>query len=557
MNRLGETPQPLASVIVPVYNGAATIERCLNALAEQTIAADRYEIIVVNDGSKDQTTATVAAWAQVHPQVHCHIVEQKNQGPAAARNHGAKEARSALLLFTDADCSPRPDWIAVMCAAFADESVVGAKGAYLTKQQALAPRFVQAEYEDRYDRMRDQPQIDFIDTYSAGYRRDIFLANDGFDTTFTTASVEDQEFSFRLAQKGYRLIFVPEARVYHLHDADLREYARRKYYIGYWKALLARWHPERLVQDSHTPQVLKIQILLLGAILGLLPLALAGLLWSPLQWTWLLISGAFGTFVLSALPFLRKLARLSLPLAGFGLLMLITRALALGSGFIMGTIRFADYNAQQQPDLRQPVIPGWKQAIKRAVDIVGALVGLAISCPLILIAAIAIKLDSPGPVFYLNTRIGEHGRPFRMMKLRSMVQDAEERLADLIDLEALPEPVYKLPNDPRITRVGRWLRQTSLDETPQFYNVLIGQMSLVGPRPEEAKIVALYQDHHRRRLAVKPGMTGPMQVSGRGDLSLAERLCLELDYIDHYSLRRDFQIMLRTFPVIFRGDGAY
>ena len=144
-----------------------------------------------------------------------------------------------------------------------------------------------------------------------------------------------------------------------------------------------------------------------------------------------------------------------------------------------------------------------------------------------------------------------------MMKLRSMVQDAEERLADLIDLEALPEPVYKLPNDPRITRVGRWLRQTSLDETPQFYNVLMGQMSLVGPRPEEAKIVALYQDHHRRRLAVKPGMTGPMQVSGRGDLSLAERLCLDLDYIDHYSLRRDFRIMLRTFPVIFRGDGAY
>ena len=557
MNRLGETPQPLASVIVPVYNGAATIERCLNALAAQTIAANRYEIIVVNDGSKDQTTATITAWAATHPQICCRIVEQKNQGPAAARNHGATEARSALLLFTDADCSPRPDWIEVMCAAFADESVVGAKGAYLTKQQALAPRFVQAEYEDRYDRMRDQPQIDFIDTYSAGYRREIFLANAGFDTTFTTASVEDQEFSFRLAQKGYRLIFVPDARVYHLHDEDLREYARRKYYIGYWKALLARWHPERLVQDSHTPQVLKIQILLLGAILGLLPVALAGLLWSPLQWTWLLIGGAFGTFVLSALPFLRKLARLSWPLAGFGLLMLLTRALALGSGFIMGTIRFADYNAQQQPDLRQPVIPGWKQAIKRTVDIVGALVGLAISCPLIVIAAIAIKLDSPGPVFYLNTRIGEHGRPFRMMKLRSMVQDAEERLADLIDLETLPEPVYKLPNDPRITRVGRWLRQTSLDETPQFYNVLMGQMSLVGPRPEEAKIVALYQDHHRRRLAVKPGMTGPMQVSGRGDLSLAERLCLDLDYIDHYSLRRDFRIMLRTFPVIFRGDGAY
>jgi len=557
MTRLGEPSPPLASVIVPVYNGSVTIIRCLDALAVQTISPAHYEILVVNDGSVDDTAATITAWAQAHPQICCRLIEQKNQGPAAARNHGAAEAQSELLLFTDADCSPRPDWIEVMSAAFDDADVVGAKGAYLTNQEPLAPRFVQAEYEDRYDRMAGQPQIDFIDTYSAGYRRDIFIANGGFDTTFTTASVEDQEFSFRLAQKGYRLIFVPDARVYHLHDADMREYARRKYYIGYWKALLARWHPERLVQDSHTPQVLKIQILLLGVMLGLLPLALAALLWRPLQGIWFVIGGALVAFVLSAYPFLRKLARQSVPLAGYGILMLLVRALALGSGFVMGTIRFADYNAQEKPELRQPVVPGWKLTIKRMVDIAGALIGLLISCPLIIIAAIAIKLDSPGPVFYSNTRIGEHGHPFRMVKLRSMVQDAEERLDELIDLNALPEPVYKLHHDPRITRVGRWLRKTSLDETPQFYHVLVGQMSLVGPRPEEAKVVALYQDYHRRRLAVKPGMTGPMQVSGRGDLSLSERLGLELDYIDHYSLRRDFQIILRTLPAVFRGDGAY
>jgi lipopolysaccharide/colanic/teichoic acid biosynthesis glycosyltransferase len=202
-------------------------------------------------------------------------------------------------------------------------------------------------------------------------------------------------------------------------------------------------------------------------------------------------------------------------------------------------------------------MPGWKRAVKRSVDIVGALIGLLISCPLILIAAIAIKLDSPGPIFYSNTRIGENGHPFRMMKLRSMVQDAEERLGELIDLSELSEPVYKLRDDPRVTRVGRWLRRTSLDETPQFFHVLVGHMSLVGPRPEDAKVVALYEDYHRRRLAVKPGMTGPMQVSGRGDLSLSERLCLELDYIEHYSLWRDFQIILRTLPAVLRGDGAY
>ncbi|MBK8799173.1 MAG: sugar transferase [Anaerolineales bacterium] len=144
-----------------------------------------------------------------------------------------------------------------------------------------------------------------------------------------------------------------------------------------------------------------------------------------------------------------------------------------------------------------------------------------------------------------------------MIKLRTMSADAEEKLGSLVDVTHLEEPVFKLKQDPRVTRVGQLLRRTSLDETPQFYNVLCGDMSLVGPRPEEERIVQLYQDHHRRRLAVKPGMTGPMQVSGRGNLGFAERLQLELDYIEHYSLRRDLEILLRTFPAIFHGDGAH
>jgi lipopolysaccharide/colanic/teichoic acid biosynthesis glycosyltransferase len=232
---------------------------------------------------------------------------------------------------------------------------------------------------------------------------------------------------------------------------------------------------------------------------------------------------------------------------------LAVRALALGSGFVLGTIHFAG----TLPGARQPLIPGWKRLLKRLLDIAGALVGLIISIPLVAIAAIAIKLDSPGPIFYRQVRIGENGRPFRMVKLRSMVNNAEERLNELVDLDALTEPVYKIVNDPRITRVGKVLRRTSLDEAPQFYNVLVGEMSLVGPRPEEARIVALYRDHERRRLAVKPGLTGPMQVNGRGDLGLADRLQLELDYIDHYSLKRDISIILRTFPAVLRGHGAY
>lgn len=546
-------PNLLCSVIVPVYNGSQTIERCVNALAEQTVAPACYEIIVVDDGSKDDTAQTVNAWIAAHPHHIARLVQQPNAGPAAARNHGAQVAQAPLLLFTDADCAPLPTWIAELTAVFADQTVIGAKGAYLTEQSALAPRFVQAEYEDRYDRMRHQTQIDFIDTYSAAYRREIFLENGGFDAIFTTASVEDQEFSFRLAQKGYRLVFAPSAQVRHVHDTSLWEYGRRKYYIGYWKALLTRWHPERMVQDSHTPQVLKVQIVLLALIIAGLPLALAGFFWSPLAWVWPLIGLLVLAFIASSLPFMAKLAQKSWPLALIGPLMLAVRALALGSGFLFGTIHFAG----TVPGARQPVIPGWKRLIKRLIDIAGALVGLAISVPLVVLAAIAIKLDSPGPVFYWQVRIGENGRPFRMVKLRSMVNNAEERLTELIDLDQLAEPVYKITNDPRITRVGKILRRTSLDEAPQFYNVLIGEMSLVGPRPEEEKIVALYRDQERRRLAVKPGLTGPMQVNGRGDLKLAERLRLELDYIDNYSLARDLDILVRTVPSILRGHGAY
>jgi lipopolysaccharide/colanic/teichoic acid biosynthesis glycosyltransferase len=127
----------------------------------------------------------------------------------------------------------------------------------------------------------------------------------------------------------------------------------------------------------------------------------------------------------------------------------------------------------------------------------------------------------------------------------------------LVDLDALAEPAFKIPNDPRVTRAGRFLRRWSLDELPQLLNVLRGEMSLVGPRPEEARMVARYTDDQRRRLAVKPGITGPMQVNGRGDLSFEHRLRLELDYIDNYSLARDFRILAETLPAVLEGAGAY
>ncbi len=207
--------------------------------------------------------------------------------------------------------------------------------------------------------------------------------------------------------------------------------------------------------------------------------------------------------------------------------------------------------------VRASEITGLDGPVKRALDIIGAGVGLLLSAPLFPLIALAIKLDSPGPVFFAQERAGQNGRPFRVYKFRTMVVGAEERLSELIDLDSLPEPVFKIANDPRVTRVGRWLRRTSLDEIPQFFNVLRGEMSLVGPRPEEVQLVQRYDSWQRRRLVAKPGMTGVMQISGRGDLPLAERVKLELAYIEHYSLWNDILILLRTIPAVIRGTGSH
>lgn len=196
-------------------------------------------------------------------------------------------------------------------------------------------------------------------------------------------------------------------------------------------------------------------------------------------------------------------------------------------------------------------------AIKRALDICVASFFLVLASPILAVAAVLIKLDSPGPVFFRQVRVGQHGKRFTMFKLRTMVADAEKRLDELIDLEALDEPAFKLENDPRVTKVGRFLRRTSIDEIPQFINVLRGEMSLVGPRPEEEAVVALYDERQRERLLVKPGLTGPMQVYGRGSLSFEERLALERDYLNNLSVTGDLAILLRTPRAVVKGDGAF
>ncbi|HEX8754604.1 MAG TPA: sugar transferase [Solirubrobacterales bacterium] len=208
-------------------------------------------------------------------------------------------------------------------------------------------------------------------------------------------------------------------------------------------------------------------------------------------------------------------------------------------------------------DFRFSDPPRSTQALKRGMDVVVAAFVLVVLSPLLAAIALAILLDTGRPVLFRQRRAGQEGEPFTMLKFRTMVADAEERLADLVDLAALEQPAFKIPDDPRVTRTGRWLRRTSLDELPQLINVLRGQMSLVGPRPEEESVVALYDERQRTRLAVKPGVTGPMQVYGRSDLTFEERLAMERDYLDNLSLLTDLSILIRTPQAIFRGNGAY
>jgi exopolysaccharide biosynthesis polyprenyl glycosylphosphotransferase len=205
----------------------------------------------------------------------------------------------------------------------------------------------------------------------------------------------------------------------------------------------------------------------------------------------------------------------------------------------------------------EPTFSGPQRVVKEALDRATALVCLALLAPLFAVVAVAVKLDTPGPVFFRQTRVGRAGRWFGMVKFRTMVVDAERLLAELEDRNEADGLLFKLRADPRVTRVGRILRRYSIDELPQLLNVVRGDMSLVGPRPPLQAEVDLYEQHVNRRLLVKPGMTGLWQVSGRSDLSWDEAIRLDLYYVDHWSPTMDLAIIVRTFSAVVRGSGAY
>lgn len=313
----------MITVVVPAYNAVKTLPACLEALRSQTKPPN--EIIVVDDGSQDDTIRV----AREHG---ARVLTPPHQGPAAARNLGIHEACGDIILFTDADCEPVPNWVAEMVQPFTDPDVAGVKGSYLTRQKEGVARLVQCEFEERYDLQEQLKSIDVVDSYAAAFRHEVLNEIGGFDPAFPRADNEDVELSYRLERAGFRLIFNRQAVVYHWHPRTWRAYISRKMKRGYWRMMVYRLYPGKAFVDSYTPQMLKMQIALMYLVLGLSGL---GLIYPILAWG---AAAAFVGLCSSTLPFVRRAMRRDATLALSAFVFILVRALAFSIGIVGGLV---------------------------------------------------------------------------------------------------------------------------------------------------------------------------------------------------------------------------
>jgi glycosyltransferase involved in cell wall biosynthesis len=314
----------MISIIVPARNAESSIAQCLDALLNQTMDASSYEIIVVDNGSADRT-------AEIAEQQGAQLLREDKRGAAAARNRGIRAASGEIICFTDADCLPTESWLEEMISPFSDPQIAGCKGSYLTRQHEIVARFVQIEYEDKYDRLLGLQNIDFIDTYSAAYRRNVLVSVGGFDESIYY--VEDQELSFRVARLGKKMVFQPSAAVYHSHSNSFWKYFKKKFMIAYWKAQILRRPPGKAINDSHTPQTMKIQIALVAS----LGLAAAAALFISIAW--LIFALLSLLFLFSTAPFVIKAWGKDKLVALISPVLLLGRAIAQTLGIIWSTLR--------------------------------------------------------------------------------------------------------------------------------------------------------------------------------------------------------------------------
>ncbi len=256
------------SIIIPAYNAEKTIIETLDSCLSQSFPPK--EIIVVDDGSHDSTPKIVQEYKKKSKKII--LLSQKNSGPAKARNNGAKQSTADILVFTDSDCILTRDFAKYLIKPFDNPKISGAQGAYRTKQKSLTARFVQLEIEERYQKMLSAENLDWIGSYAAAYRKKDFP---NFDTSFPSASGEDPELSYNLQKQGKKLVFIPQAIVYHTHPSAPYNYFKVKFFRAYYRVLLYRKHPDKILNDSYTVQRLKFQI-------GFSILLLPGIFYPPL-----------------------------------------------------------------------------------------------------------------------------------------------------------------------------------------------------------------------------------------------------------------------------------
>ncbi len=242
-----------ASVIIPAYNSEKTIKECIKSLKSQSYRG-KYEIIVVDDGSSDRTKELAKKEGAV-------VISQNKAGPAKARNNGAKKAKGKVLIFIDSDCVAENNWLEEMLLPFKSPDVVAVQGAYKTRQESLVAKFVQYEIEERYEKLLKSKNIDWVGSYSAAYRKEVFFSVGGFDESFPLASGEDPELSFKVSKSKGKIVFNPKAVVYHRHPENISKYFWVKLYRAFYRVALYSKHPDKAINDSYTLNSIKLQIL--------------------------------------------------------------------------------------------------------------------------------------------------------------------------------------------------------------------------------------------------------------------------------------------------------
>ncbi|MBI4210219.1 MAG: glycosyltransferase [Candidatus Diapherotrites archaeon] len=323
-----------ASIVVPAYNSEATIRECISAIQNQEYGGN-FEIIVIDDGSKDAT-------ALAAKRAGARVVSQENAGPAKARNLGARISKGEIIIFTDADCIPEKNWLSEMLKPFGEAEVAGVQGTYRTRQESIVARFAQIEIEERYELMeKNAGSLDWIGSYSAAYRRKDFFDAGGFDESFPKASGEDPELSYKLQKAGKKLVFNPEAAVYHTHPETLWKYLLTKFYRAFYRVNLYSKHKDKIVKDSYTTIEIRVQVVCAyaGTALFLLSLPFVYLGMETYALASIMASTAFTAVGLaSGLKFTIFAARRDIGVALFSLLAIPLRTTVFTAGLVAGAI---------------------------------------------------------------------------------------------------------------------------------------------------------------------------------------------------------------------------